>query len=357
MSGSPTAYSDASLTLRRWMETRFDNWLVNDPAITELAINDTRNSYVMSDGFWRATDVAFSYDELRAFAQLVSTFASKPLTAESPTLSAYLPRGERVELAIPPQAAKDTVLLNIRKHSVRTFQFESFVEQGYFTNTVHEMSSRVSAADRTRLLPFLSRVDRECWEYACASKWPQFLQTAVREKRNAVISGATGTGKTAFMNSLFSFIPETERLGISQDVDELRPSHPNVIYRYFKTSGAKSGASVEDTMMAFMRSTVSRLIQSELRGAEAFFYLQSVLNSGHPGGITSIHANSAVDAFLRLALLVKASPAARDMPLPEIRMILMQLIHVVVQLEYVAGVGRNVPSIYYDPFAVLLAAE
>ena len=109
--------------------------------------------------------------------------------------------------------------------------------------------------------------------------------------------------------------------------------------------------------MAFMRSTVSRLIQSELRGAEAFFYLQSVLNSGHPGGITSIHANSAVDAFLRLALLVKASPAARDMPLPEIRMILMQLIHVVVQLEYVAGVGRNVPSIYYDPFAVLLAAE
>ena len=91
------------------------------------------------------------------------------------------------------------------------------------------------------------------------------------------------------------------------------------------------------------------MLLAELRGDETYYYIQSVLNSGHPGGMTTTHANSPREAFVRLALLIKASPEGRGLAMDETLTLLHSLVNVVVQIVFKPGAGRYCSAIYYDP--------
>lgn len=336
----------------------FEGWMV-DPEVNEIAVNQPGVVQLWRRGIWeQAAAPAISYDYLLALGSYLANISQKPFDEGDPILSAYLPGGERIEMTMPPTAARGMIYLNLRKHTSQAFELGQFVEQQYFARTRHVCSPALSQEDRARLLEQLEPGQIELWQLARAGDWPAFLAKAVGAHQNMIVSGATGSGKTSFIRALIELIPNWERLITVEDTPEMPlRNHPNsqaLFYRRDAHAGERVvGATAKQVLQAVMRKTPNRVLLAELRGDETFYYVQNVLNSGHPGGITTVHANSPQEAFVRIALLIKASDEGRSLALDEIMRLLHTLVHVVVQLVFDREFGRRVPAIYYDPMYAL----
>ena len=351
--GAPEKYVSILAHLRA-----FEGWLADD-GVSEVAVNAPGVVHLWRRGVWEqqaAPGITFAY--LQALGSFLANIAQKPFDEADPILSAYLPGGERIEMTMPPTAARGMIYLNLRKHTSQAFELGQFVQQGYFAQTRHVHSASLSTAQRARLLAQLEPQQVALWELARAGDWPAFLAQAVRSRQNAVVSGATGSGKTSFIRALIELIPAWERLITVEDTPEMPlRNHPNsqaLFYRREAHAGDRVvGATAKQVLQAVMRKTPHRVLLAELRGDETFYYVQNVLNSGHPGGITTVHANSPTEAFVRIALLIKASEEGRSLAFDEILRLLHTLVHVVVQLVFERESGRHVPAIYYDPMHAL----
>lgn len=340
----------------------FDCWLA-DPQVNELAVNAPGVVQLWKRGVWEEVPApAITYGYLQALGNFLANISQKPFDEGDPILSAHLPSGERIEMTMPPTAARGMIYLNLRKHTSQSFVMGEFIEQGYFAHTRHVHSAALAEDERHRLRLQLDPLQLELWELARAQDWPAFLAGAVRHHQNLIVSGATGSGKTSFIRALIELIPHWERLITVEDTPEMPlHSHGNsqaLFYRREAYAGERvAGATAKQVLQAVMRKTPNRVLLAELRGDETFYYVQNVLNSGHPGGITTVHANSPQEAFVRIALLIKASDEGRSLALDEIFRLLNTLAHVVVQLVFDREHGRHVPAIYYDPMHALTIAR
>lgn len=339
-------------TLQAWLD---------DPEINEIAVNAPGVVQLWRGGVWARADApAVTFEYLQTLGSFLANISRKPFDEAHPVLSAHLPGGERVEMTMPPTAARDMIYLNLRKHTSQPFTLDQFVSQGYFSRTRHALAPGLTDEVRASLGAMLEPAQLERWQLACASEWHAFLAHAVRGHDNILVSGATGSGKTSFIRGLMELIPHWERLITVEDTPEMPlRSHPNsqaLFYRRDGPSGERIvGATAKEVLQSVMRKTPHRVMLAELRGDETFYYVQNVLNSGHPGGITTVHANSPREAYLRVALLIKASDEGRSLSLEEIVRLLHMLVHVVVQLSFDPMSGRHVPSIYYDPMQSMAA--
>ena len=331
-----------------------EQWL-DDPNVNEIAVNRTGEVVLWKHGKWEHVDAPqITFEWLTKLGTQISAYAATEFSAEEPELSAYLPHGERIEMTMPPACANDRLLLNLRKHGAAAYPLQDYVDRKYFTKTKHITSFHLKPADRDHLSQFLSEEQMELWNLAGAGDWQAFLTKAVLYKMNIVIAGATGSGKTSFVRSLVEIIPGYERLLTVEDTPEMPlPNHPNSQALFYKKAGSPVGMSAKMSLMAVMRKTPDRVIQAELRGDETFYYIQGVLNSGHPGGLTTTHANSPNETFLRLALLIKASPEGSTLAFDEVMRMLYSLVHIVVQLKFDHELGRFCPAIYFDPMYTL----
>ena len=173
-------------------------------------------------------------------------------------------------------------------------------------------------------------------------RWEEFLTAAVRHKRNIVTSGKTGSGKTTFSRALAEKIPYSERILTIEDVHELRlENHPNRFHLLYGTGQGR--VTSFDLLKSTMRQSPDRILLAELRGDEAWEYIMS-LNTGHPGSITTTHANNAVATYERVTSLVKNSPGGRDLAVELVRQVLYSTLEVIVYYE-----NRRVKEIFYDP--------
>jgi type IV secretion system protein VirB11 len=332
---------------------------MEDPDVNEIAVNAPGAVQLWKRGIWeQVTAPAMTFEYLQALGNFLANLSQKPFDEGDPILSAYLPGGERIEMTMPPTAPRGMIYLNLRKHTSRSFEIGQFVAQGYFRHARHVYSPLLNEDERMRTRDQLEPAQLALWELARAGDWAAFLSQAVRSSQNILVSGATGSGKTSFIRALIELIPPWERLITVEDTPEMPLlNHPNsqaLFYRRDAHAGDRVvGATAKQVLQAVMRKTPNRVLLAELRGDETFYYVQNVLNSGHPGGITTVHANSPQGAFVRVALLIKASEEGRSLALDEILKLLHTLVHAVVQMAFDRERGRHVPAIYYDPMYAL----
>lgn len=308
--------------------------LLEPKGVTELVVNRPGELGIERAGGWEwraAPELTEGW--LATLAKAAAAFTSQDVAPDTPICSTVLPHGERCQIVIPPAA--EQLSLTLRKPSEATFDLDAFARNGLFDD-VALASNDLSPAE-TRLLALRD-----------AGDWPAFFRLAVQSRRNVLISGATGSGKTTFAKGLVRLIPEGERLLTIEDARELIVPHRNAVHLlYAKDGQGLANVGAKELLESALRMRPDRILLQELRDGTAFFYLRNV-NTGHPGSITTIHADSATLAFEQLTLLVKESEGGRDLARDDIRALLQMLVDVVVQLRRVDGRFR-MTEVWYEP--------
>lgn len=226
-------------------------------------------------------------------ARQIASLSHQGISREHPLLAATLPDGARVQVVAPP-ATRGSMVLAIRKHVVPDLTLDDYVGQGAFAHT------RFSRGP-TDLRAVDAPVGTHSEEQAA------FLAELVRARRNIMISGGTSTGKTTFLNALMKEIPAEERLVLIEDTAEVTLVHENAAALLaVKGELGEAQVSADDLLQAALRMRPDRIILGELRGREAYTFLRAI-NTGHPGSLTTIHADNPEGAIEQLALIVLQS--------------------------------------------------
>lgn len=312
---------------------------LDDPQNTEICIN--KPGEVLTEGRrgWTIHNTPeMTFDRCLQLAKLIATFSQQKLDQQHPIVSATLPGGERVQVVIPPAVRPGTVSLTIRRPANVVMTLEDYERAGSFEE-VRDYS--------TDLLPHEERL----LELKSARCFREFLELAVKERQNIIVSGSTGAGKTTLMRSLLGLVSGEERLLSIENVDELKlhQTHPNSISLFY-SAGGQGAASVtqQHLLESALRMKPDRVFLAELiRGDEAFYYLRNV-NSGHPGSITSMHANSAKLAIEQLVLFLKESSSGSTMTRDDIKQLIFMCVDVIVQIKNINR-RRIVTEVFYDP--------
>ena len=294
--------------------------------VFEISINEPGLAFVETTaGSLPCPIPELTYDHLLTLAELIAHSTQQQISARHPLLSASLRSGDRVQVVRPPACESGKVVLSIRRHGVRDLSLEDYEAQGAFRQVAFLRHHAAPANALRRLL--------------AAGRTAEFLQEAVRTRRNIIVSGGTGTGKTTFINALLRLLPEHERLVVIEDSREVHVRQHNRVHLLISRGGqGEAQITVQDLLEATLRLRPDRIMLGELRGAEAYSFLRAV-NSGHPGSITSLHADSAERAFEQLVLM--ATPVARGLTGTAIADYARSVVDVVVQLHRCPQTGQR----------------
>ena len=301
--------------------------------VNEISINQPYEAWVELKGdMYREELPQFDVEHLKSLGRLIAQATEQRVSEEEPLLSATLPNGFRVQIVFPPACEPGCVVMSIRKPSVLKWSLDDYEKMGMFDATsIGEIEDKNSLV-LTKLLE-LNRVK-------------DFISRAVIFKKNIIISGGTSTGKTTFTNAVIRSIPHDERLITVEDAREIDlTSHKNRVH-LLASKGAQGRAKVtsQDLIEACLRLRPERIIVGELRGVEAFSFLRAI-NTGHPGSISTLHADTPVMALEQLKLMVMQ--AGLGMSPSEITSYIKNVIDVIIQLKRGEKGKRFISEIYY----------
>jgi type IV secretion system protein VirB11 len=302
--------------------------------INEVSINEPFGCWVEKRGDHTYQKLeGFDLNYLLTLGRLIAQSTNQVISSEQPLLSATLPNGYRVQVVFPPAIEQGSICFSIRKPSTLNFDLEGYEKMGAFAEATFAKKHN----------PY----DDELRELFEKNDIKNFLRTAVKAKKNIIISGGTSTGKTTFASALYKEIPHDERLITIEDAREIRLDQPNKLHLVASKGGqGLAKVSTQDLIEACLRLAPSRIIVGELRGAEAFSYLRAV-NTGHPGSIATLHADNPRLAIEQLCLMVMQ--AGMGMTRAEIKNYVMQVVEVVVQLKRGEKGRRYVSELFFDP--------
>lgn len=309
--------------------------------VTELVINQPGMIGLETRKGWEwHEEPALDNAALMTLAKLIAALTKQDVNAEYPIVSSVLPNGERAQVVVPPAVEEGFVSITIRKASGVSWGIDEFDQAGLFSEV------------RARGLH--QEVDDELLRFRSDGDWKAFFQLAVESRKNILISGATGSGKTSFAKGLIRLIPDYERVLTIEDTRELVvPQRNRVHMMYAKDGKGLQKAGAKELLESALRMRPDRILLQELRDGTAFFYLRNV-NSGHPGSITTVHANTAEGALEQLTLLVKESEGGNDLDRHDIRALLRSLVDIVVQMHRLPpGDGQparyRMTEVWFDP--------
>ena len=320
-------YLDAYLTpLAPWLSR---------PDVTDVLINRPGEVWIETTSGVMSREPADQLTEqaLQRLARQIAAASHQGVNREHPLLSAALPNGARVQVVAPP-ATRAGLALAVRKHLLSDMSLEDLAQDGLFEQAGRSDPGADAAAD-AELETLLDAGDPIA-----------FLKAAVARRKTIVISGGTGSGKTTLLNALVKEIPRGERLVVIEDAPEVRMDHPNAVGLVAVRGGLGEAQVDADALLAAaLRLRPDRILLGELRGGEAFAFMRAV-NSGHPGSITTVHADSPAGALDQIALLALTSGV--DLGWDKVRTYVDRVVDVVVQLDRTRG-SRRMTEVLFRP--------
>ncbi len=282
--------------------------LLRVPSITEIMVVSSDQIYVETDGVIEKSGRRFISDHVtESVIERIVAQVGRRIDKSQPLVDARLPDGSRVNAIIPPLAINGPCL-TIRRFPAERLTIEELINKGSLTS---------SAA--------------------------AFLRAAVGNKRNILVSGGTGSGKTTMLNAMSSFIPYKERIVTVEDTAELQMHQEHVVTLETRPANVEGHGeyTARDLVKNALRMRPDRLIVGECRGGEALDMLQA-MNTGHDGSMTTVHANSSTEVIERLELLVLM---AVELPVTAIHRQIASALDLVVQLSRLPNGHRLVTQI------------
>ncbi|MFZ4540553.1 MAG: P-type DNA transfer ATPase VirB11 [Rickettsiales bacterium] len=310
--------------------------LFAEEGIAEISINKPGEAWVEKYGDMRLEPLPqMTHDHLYSLAHLVAQSTNQLISEEKPLLSATLPGGYRIQVVFPPACADNGIAMSIRKQAALVMDLDTY--------------ERLGAFDMTRTgVQVHNPIDDVLSELYARNNAKEFIATAIKAKKNIIVSGGTSTGKTTFMNAALTELPTDERIITVEDAREIQIDHiPNRVHLMVSKGGqGRAKVTTQDLIEACLRLRPDRIIVGELRGAEAFSYLRAV-NTGHPGSIATIHADAPALAIEQLILMIMQADLGitRD----QIKAYVEGVIQVIIQLKRGDKGRRYVSEIYFKP--------
>jgi pilus assembly protein CpaF len=267
-----------------------------DDSVSEIMVNGAGHVFIERAGLLEeVSDIHLTEQSLMVAVKNIARRLGSDISQEKPILDSRLPDGSRVAAVIPP-CSLGGVTLTIRKFTARRFNIEDLIRTGTLDGNV-----------------------------------AKHLESYVRVRKNILISGGTGTGKTTLLNILGKFIGGDERILLIEDTSEIQLFQPNLVR--FEARQAQNGlpaVTIRDLLKASLRHRPDRIILGEIRGGEAFDLLQ-LLNTGHSGTLSTIHANSAKQGLSRFTSCVLQSGI--ELPYRAIKTNIGDSLNIVIQIE------------------------
>jgi pilus assembly protein CpaF len=293
--------------------------LILDDSISEVMVNGPDRIFIEKAGYLeQVRGVALGEKSLLVAVKNIARRLGDDVSESKPILDSRLPDGSRVAAVIPP-CSLNGVTLTIRKFNSRHFTLEDLIRAG------------------TLERPLANR-----------------LEDYVLKRKNVLITGGTGTGKTTLTGLLAKFIPEDERIVLIEDTAELHLPQTNLVrFEARREQNGLPAIAIRDLLKASLRHRPDRIILGEIRGQEAFDLLQ-LLNTGHAGTLSTIHANSAKQGLARFTSCVLQSGV--ELPYRAIKTNIGDSLDVVVHIERRPGrrfIAEVLEINHYDPDADL----
>ncbi|UAT43289.1 P-type DNA transfer ATPase VirB11 [Anaplasmataceae bacterium AB001_6] len=262
-----------------------------EEGMNEVSINAPGEVWVEKKGDISVRKIpALTLEHLKSLSRLIAQSTDQVISEEKPLLSATLPNGYRIQVVMPPACERGGVIMSIRKPSPLKLTLDDYEKMGAF--------SQVKVEDE------VDKIMLQLVELLKQKQIKEFLQQAVINKKNIIISGGTSTGKTTFTNAMLRSIDSSERLITVEDAREVEIDNPNRVHLLASKGGqGRANVTTQDLIEACLRLRPDRIIVGELRGAEAFSFLRAI-NTGHPGSIATLHADNPKMALEQLKLMV-----------------------------------------------------
>jgi pilus assembly protein CpaF len=293
--------------------------LILDDSVSEVMVNGANRVFIEKQGWLqRVPGIALGEKSLMVAVKNIARRLGDEISESKPILDSRLPDGSRVAAVIPP-CSLGGVTLTIRKFNARHFEMEDLIRCGTLDRTL---------ANR--------------------------LEDCVVARKNILISGGTGSGKTTLASILGKFIPPEERILVIEDTAEIQLGQENQVrFEARREQNGVPAVAIRDLLKAALRHRPDRIILGEIRGGEAFDLLQ-LLNTGHSGTLSTIHANSAKQGLARFTSCVLQSGI--QLPYVSVKTNIADSLNVIVQIERRPG-RRFVSEVFlingYDPDADL----
>ena len=308
-----------------------------EEGVTEIVINDPGRYFIEKDSAWHECNAPNKESDrnIESLGQLLinESKRNQKFDSDHPMLSLTMPGDARIQLVRRPAA--EHASLTIRIPSKVNFTLDQYEKNGLFD----------------RIIPITETIteeDQQLKDLLKKKNYRRFLELAIETRKNIVVSGATGSGKTTFMKSLLGLISREERIITIEDAREIFiEDHPNRVHLMYPKSASSSSVTAKSCLEATLRMKPDRIILAEVRGDEAFYFVRACGN-GHSGSITSCHADSALMAYEQIALMINAAQEGASLSHDVIKRLIYMTIDVSIHFANHHG-KRFITGVDFEP--------